>query len=221
MNRFHQTGLSFRHGLWLGALSTLLLLTSLIMIARADVYGIVQLGQGRTHQVGDPRGGAAWQQACCDSIDQQISPAYGVGLGYERGAWAVEGQYRDLGNYSSFGGWQLADDGTPIGTHYGYGKVHVNGLSVAALGRYHFTRDLAAGIELGAFRWHAAWTEYIVGAGQTGFYAYSPQKTDGLGPLIGMLLTWRNLDVRFEILHTEPRDGNFNSVRMISAAFRF
>ncbi|MCR4307483.1 MAG: hypothetical protein NUV80_02905, partial [Candidatus Berkelbacteria bacterium] len=103
-----------------------ILASCLASTAKADPYFIGSVGNAHTVRTTNTSGdSAAWTQSCCDSVINNKSGVYSLGLGYDWLYGAVEMRYHDAGTYSQFGSWKYFDDGTDTGTvSYGYGNTH-------------------------------------------------------------------------------------------------
>jgi hypothetical protein len=115
-----------------------LLLSVFASCVKADPYFVGSVGNAHTNRTTNTSGAsAAWTQDCCDSIINNKSGVYSLGLGYDWLYGAVEVRYHDAGTYSQFGSWKYFDDGTETGTvSYGYGNTHVTGTSIAGIAHY-------------------------------------------------------------------------------------
>ena len=189
--------------------------------AEAEVYGVVGVGTTKAQlSQGSSEGGIAWQQKGFPHHEGTTDTAYSLGVGYRFPWAAVELRYHDLGSVTAYGQWGYNDDGTPIGkTYTGDGSAKVKGESLAGIVRYSFTPSISVGMEAGAFFWKSAWREKITDGCET-FY-HEPVKTSGIGPLVGLVVSYKSFDLRYEQFKVIPRDGNFDSIKSVSLNYRF
>ena len=198
-----------------------IVLSVLVSACFAEPYVIGSVGRAHTDRTTNTSGeSAAWTQSCCDSVINNESGVWSLGMGYDWSNFAVEARYHEAGSYSQFGSWRFADDGTDEGAvKYGYGHTHVTGVSLAGIAQYR-AGGFSAGMEAGLWRWQARWTEHIAVSGSSSFTEYAPVKSSGISPIIGAILGYKRLELRYEVLKVEPRDGDFNAVRELNLAYR-
>ncbi len=206
---------------WIVVLVFILVGVAVSTCAHAEPYVIASLGKAHTDRTLDSASqSAAWTQNGFDSIINNKSGVYSLGLGYDWTHGSVETRWHDAGTYSQFGSWRFSDDGRDEGrVSYGYGHVHVTGVSLAVVPHYRLG-NFTAGLEAGLFNWRARWTETVVTAGSTTFSTFGEVKDRGVSPIVGMILGYKSVELRYEVLHSEPRDGDFNAIRELNLAYR-
>lgn len=227
----HQTGLSFRHGLALGALLTAALLAALVLSARADWYGTAALGQGKYfNSVEHDR---AWEQRG-DGYAARFDPAtpvWSLGVGYRFSPrFAAELTGHQLGKYSQFGLWAYDDIETPRTcppnckpTQYGYSESRTKGAALSGLvyGRLGRAEPY---LRLGMLRWHSTWHTYISCPApyNSALTDYHAQIEYGWSPVVGLGLrvgAWSLEATRFSQI--KPHDGAIQGINTFTLARRF
>lgn len=189
----------------------------------ASVYGVGSVGQSTAVMAkGTSAGDVAWQQRGFPHSENLSHNAYGLGIGYAWRPWlSTEVAYHDLGVVSQRGEWARHDDGSLNETCpcSGEGAAPVKGWTLAGVGRYPIGR-FSIGLEMGAFKWQSAWRETIRD-NQGNITYHEPVKTSGVGALTGVVFGYGALDLRYEMFHVQPRDGIFDRLRVLRAAYRF
>lgn len=166
----------------------------------------------------------AWQQKGFPHSEQSKTSAYSLGLGYELNkSISLESRYVSHGLVKQRGDWMYADDGTLSGECYcrGSGSARVTGLTLAGIGRYYFTKNFSLGFEGGAIRWRALWTEKMRFDGQDRYATHYAVKASGIGAMTGLIVGYKQFDLRYEVFNIEPRDSHFNKQVVVSAAYRY
>lgn len=222
MNIHKQYSLTFGNGMFVGSLLTLVVLALMTLLVRADPYFIVSLGQSRANlSHGTSDGSVAWQQKGFPHEEHLDTTTFSLGMGYNFKPWlSLEGRYVNAGTISQKGEWKYYDDLTinPDCPCTGWGSSPIQGYTLATVFRYHL-KDWSLGIEGGGFKWYAPWTEHI--STSKGPFDYGPVKSQGLGGMGGLIIGYKNFDLRYEVLHVQPRDGIYNDLKVVSALWKF
>lgn len=148
MNRSHQIGLSFYHGLWLGALSMLLLLTGLIALARADWSLIGGAGTGNFAWCGGAtKFEGCWRQTPLPFEDDRRPTSYLFGAEYRFSPrWAIQGLYHHFTPVRVAGTYVSDEDYNATAKSVRPGaprtsvalETHTDGISLSILPVAHF-----------------------------------------------------------------------------------
>lgn len=217
----YQVGLSFRHGLWIGSFTTLILLIALILIARADWYGTAALGQGR-YFLSAPEN-PAWCQHGFECREGRSTTVWAMGIGHRFSRYiASELIYHDFGKYTQLGAWGCNDDESVCGpTTYGYSEARTRGISLSAM------VDVGQGVYVraGALRWRSQWHTYMTEASNPSahrFADYRAQTQYGWSPEIGLGIrrgAWGIELTRFAVI--KPHDGSTQGIDIFSVIMNF
>lgn len=206
---------------WIVILAFIVIGFGVSTCAHAETYGLVGIGQGKALlSQGTADGGIAWQQKGFPHHEGRTDTVYTLGLGYAFDhTFAVEARYQTGMAVTVHGQYGFEDDGRPTDLVTGDGGAHVKGVSLAVIGRYPLTPSLSLGVEGGAFFWDSAFRVRMTTC--DGSVTHDPIKSRGLGSLLGVVVGYGKFDLRYELYHVEPRDGNFNAIKEISLNYRF
>ena len=192
------------------------------MSVNAEPYFLATVGRA-TAQPSNNNGNAAWQQPGFPHSEQYKTRALSIGLGYDLNkSLSIETRYVSHGLVKQKGDWVYTDKGDVNPECYcrGSGSARVTGLTLAGIGRYYFTKDFSAGFEGGLFRWRALWTEKMRFDGQDRYATHYAVKGSGTGALTGLILGYKQFDLRYEIFGLEPRNGSINKQVVVSGGYR-